>query len=277
FNIPSLAKQDIKNAINAGYIAKCPSSNINYLGWQGVGYIIQDPTTGAGACLISGGAAGAMSLVSEGVYVALFEQFVKGSALVIEGGIEPDKPRVTQTYLAVGAIYRLGYNPILRAIPTVEEFQDQIKKPEYKILYYGGHSSNNVLSLWPWFAHRYITAAQIGEALAFRMSNYLFVFPSGCRTAQSPMSSTWEAKSDSYLGYRGKAPVNAQTIFEEAFWVDNVTYWHSVGESLDFGIWRLKLPWYDMYSPIEGSDTKICPVCTKGEDKVLGRFVITTP
>ncbi|MEW6103821.1 MAG: hypothetical protein AB1630_08440, partial [bacterium] len=48
FNIPSLAKEDIKNSINAGNIAKCPQSSINYLGWQGIGYIITDPTTGEG-------------------------------------------------------------------------------------------------------------------------------------------------------------------------------------------------------------------------------------
>ncbi|MEW6104667.1 MAG: hypothetical protein AB1630_12795, partial [bacterium] len=46
FNIPDLAKQDIKNAINAGNIAKCPQSSITYNGWQGIGYIIQDPITG---------------------------------------------------------------------------------------------------------------------------------------------------------------------------------------------------------------------------------------
>ncbi|MFH0775379.1 MAG: hypothetical protein V2A53_07830, partial [bacterium] len=46
FNIPSLAKQNIKNAINAGNIAKCPQSSISYKGWQGVGYIISDPETG---------------------------------------------------------------------------------------------------------------------------------------------------------------------------------------------------------------------------------------
>ncbi|MFH0774523.1 MAG: hypothetical protein V2A53_03375, partial [bacterium] len=48
FNITSLAKQNIKNAINAGNIAKCPQSSISYNGWQGVGYIISDPTTGEG-------------------------------------------------------------------------------------------------------------------------------------------------------------------------------------------------------------------------------------
>ncbi|MEW6103665.1 MAG: hypothetical protein AB1630_07640 [bacterium] len=54
FNIPDLAKEDIKNAINAGNIAKCPQSSINYLGWQGIGYIIQDPITGEGKYEIVG-------------------------------------------------------------------------------------------------------------------------------------------------------------------------------------------------------------------------------
>ncbi|MEW6103660.1 MAG: hypothetical protein AB1630_07615, partial [bacterium] len=64
FNIPNLAKQDIKNSINAGMIAKCSSSNINYLGWQGIGYIIQDPITGEGKYEIADVSGGTIILLT---------------------------------------------------------------------------------------------------------------------------------------------------------------------------------------------------------------------
>ncbi|MCL4479262.1 MAG: transglutaminase [Deltaproteobacteria bacterium] len=50
---------DIQNAVNAGEIVTVPQREINFNGWTGVGYIIIDPTTGAGAYMISGGMNGA--------------------------------------------------------------------------------------------------------------------------------------------------------------------------------------------------------------------------
>jgi transglutaminase-like putative cysteine protease len=49
---------EIQNAIAAGKEATVSQGNITIGGWTGVGYIITDPTTGAGAYKISGGANG---------------------------------------------------------------------------------------------------------------------------------------------------------------------------------------------------------------------------
>jgi hypothetical protein len=46
---------DIKNAVNAGKIVFVSKRDITFNGWTGCGYIIIDPTTGAGAYMISGG------------------------------------------------------------------------------------------------------------------------------------------------------------------------------------------------------------------------------
>lgn len=52
-------KSDILNAVNAGNIAIVSQTEIQYNEWLGVGYIILDPATGAGAYKISGGLSGA--------------------------------------------------------------------------------------------------------------------------------------------------------------------------------------------------------------------------
>lgn len=53
-------KADIQNAVNAGKIVTVSKTNITFNGWTGIGYIIIDPITGAGAYMISGGLSGAM-------------------------------------------------------------------------------------------------------------------------------------------------------------------------------------------------------------------------
>jgi len=58
--VDSGTKADIQNAVNAGKIAMVSKSDITFNGWTGCGYIIIDPTTGAGAYMISGGINGAI-------------------------------------------------------------------------------------------------------------------------------------------------------------------------------------------------------------------------
>lgn len=53
-------KSDIADAVNAGKEVTVSKSNITFGTWTGCGYIISDPTTGAGAYMISGGANGAI-------------------------------------------------------------------------------------------------------------------------------------------------------------------------------------------------------------------------
>ena len=59
--VDSTIKADIANAVNAGKYVMIPQQNISHNGWIGVGYIILDPNTGAGAYMISGGQAGGWS------------------------------------------------------------------------------------------------------------------------------------------------------------------------------------------------------------------------
>ncbi len=54
----------VQNAVNTGKIVVIPERNIQYYNWTGVGYIVLDPETGAGAYMISGGKAGGDIAVS---------------------------------------------------------------------------------------------------------------------------------------------------------------------------------------------------------------------
>jgi hypothetical protein len=58
--LPQLAtsqavKDDIVDAIAAGYVAFVPERDITHKGYTGIGYMLLDPSTGAGAYLIDGG------------------------------------------------------------------------------------------------------------------------------------------------------------------------------------------------------------------------------
>ena len=76
-NLSSSVITDIRNAVNAGRVVTAHERNISYKGWSGSGYIIIDPTSGAGAYLIDGGANGGVvaAVNSQGqaltLYVAL--------------------------------------------------------------------------------------------------------------------------------------------------------------------------------------------------------------
>jgi hypothetical protein len=56
--VTSEVKADIRNAVNSGKTVTIPKTEINKDGWRGTGYIVYDPTTGAGGYMISGGLAG---------------------------------------------------------------------------------------------------------------------------------------------------------------------------------------------------------------------------
>ena len=58
-------KSDIANAVNAGKEATVSKTNIDVDGWSGCGYIIFDPTTNAGAYMISSGTAGGYVLADK--------------------------------------------------------------------------------------------------------------------------------------------------------------------------------------------------------------------
>lgn len=51
-------EQDVQNAANAGKTVLISQSSVSVGGWRGAGYIVEDPQTGNGAYLLSGGANG---------------------------------------------------------------------------------------------------------------------------------------------------------------------------------------------------------------------------
>jgi len=53
--VPQAVKTDVANAINAGKTVVIPESDFLHDNYRGVGYIVEDPETGAAAYLISGG------------------------------------------------------------------------------------------------------------------------------------------------------------------------------------------------------------------------------
>ena len=58
--IPEKDKEAVRDAINAGLEVTIPASNLQFGSWSGVGYIVEDPLTGAGAYQISGGLSGSI-------------------------------------------------------------------------------------------------------------------------------------------------------------------------------------------------------------------------
>ncbi|ESP63027.1 TolA protein [Smithella sp. ME-1] len=71
---------DIQNAVNAGNVVTVSKTDITYNGWTGCGYIISDPTTGAGAYMIGGGLNGGQVLNTDDV-AKLVIAIVGGSLL----------------------------------------------------------------------------------------------------------------------------------------------------------------------------------------------------
>jgi len=61
-SITQAVKNDIVNVINAGKEVTIPQQEIAIGSWSGIGYIVEDPNTGAAAYLISGGLAGGASI-----------------------------------------------------------------------------------------------------------------------------------------------------------------------------------------------------------------------
>ncbi|RKZ44285.1 MAG: hypothetical protein DRR00_28450 [Candidatus Parabeggiatoa sp. nov. 3] len=63
-NISSEVKDEIRASVAVGKVATVSQNNITVGSWTGVGYIIADPETGAGAYRISGGSNGAQVIIS---------------------------------------------------------------------------------------------------------------------------------------------------------------------------------------------------------------------
>lgn len=65
--VSTLVETDIRNAVNAGKEVTIPEQDLVVSDWNGIGYIVSDPTTGAGAYIISGGVGGANNVSAQGL------------------------------------------------------------------------------------------------------------------------------------------------------------------------------------------------------------------
>jgi hypothetical protein len=104
--ISSETKIDISNALNAGKIVIIPESEPRKVGWSGTGYIIQDPETGSGAYMITGGLNGGGLVECEPETVPLIQavQLLVMTAIIIAilAGIIYTTPILVGTGIAVG-------------------------------------------------------------------------------------------------------------------------------------------------------------------------------
>ncbi|MEW6680905.1 MAG: hypothetical protein AB1297_07835, partial [bacterium] len=254
-------------AVNAGYEAIVPEREIIYYGWQGTGYIIQDPTTGAGACLISGGAAGAQMLIAMGIYVDAESLFVNNDALVVEGDLSGDPSAIfltkkllgyEQTMMAVGATFYLNYNPIYRRIITKIDYLSEISKREYDILYHIGHGNSGVLLLDGTIGE-VVTSAEIAGS----STDFLFVYIDACKSAEGICQAF---NSKSALGYVGLVACYYSWWFETEFWLECI-HNETIGEA--------KKEAEKLAEKI--TKIKANPTLFGDESIILKRLVITTP
>jgi len=95
--LPQLAlslsvKTDIVNAVNAGKVVTVSQREIRFNGWNGVGYTVIDPTTGAGGYIISGGlAGGALLKLLIGIMAWLLSPSEASAATVAEQATEMEE------------------------------------------------------------------------------------------------------------------------------------------------------------------------------------------
>jgi hypothetical protein len=93
-NISSEVKDEIRDSVAVGKVATVSENNITVGGWTGVGYIIADPETGAGAYRISGGGNGGildgrqvgalfgLTLIFSGAALGVLGMYLSGILLI---------------------------------------------------------------------------------------------------------------------------------------------------------------------------------------------------
>jgi cell wall-associated NlpC family hydrolase len=82
--VSSEVADDIRNAVNAGRKVIISKADVQYEGWNGVGYIVLDPTTGAAGYMISSGTAGGMSGKKPATSVRNVSQYIWGDGSALQ-------------------------------------------------------------------------------------------------------------------------------------------------------------------------------------------------
>jgi hypothetical protein len=180
-----------------------PEEEITYFGWRGCGYILYDPETGAGACLITGRAAGAEILMGIGMIVLGIYNFTNRVALIVEGDTRewifkietPIFPEIGG-YIIAGAMFLCGYSPIYKEISKAESFLREIANSKNKILYFMGHGWED--ELWLWGGKEKVTETQIKGTPT---SHLVYVHLDACRSAGLGKAFIRQADRQALLGY----------------------------------------------------------------------------
>ena len=153
-NISTEVKNEIRASVAVGKVATVSQNNITVGSWTGVGYIIADPDTGAGAYRISGGSNG-------GGMFSLISVFIAGIAGVYDGADTASKAdwmRTVKMYkLAAQNARMLTLFGIF--VSAVSIFLDKQLTPEQKAIQF---SMTVLFALLDFFASRSIVATLIG-------------------------------------------------------------------------------------------------------------------
>jgi hypothetical protein len=89
--VSKMVKTDITNAVNRGRIVTIPQTEVTIGEWQGAGYIVLDPESGAAAYMIGGGIAGGSSAwvvnltALAGLIISITDLYMAGALLMVPG------------------------------------------------------------------------------------------------------------------------------------------------------------------------------------------------
>lgn len=117
---------EIHNAINAGKEVTISKTNINFNGWIGCGYIIIDPTTGAGAFMISGGVNGGWIMIATALTLIGFQFIAISSFLTLALIFSPLAVLLISILatLVIGMLFIMSINQTLDSLDSGEITQE---------------------------------------------------------------------------------------------------------------------------------------------------------
>ena len=202
-SISDNAKEDMHNAINAGYVIKTPASNITYSGWTGIGYIVLNPTTGEGRYEISGGSGGTLvfmpSSAEEDHWAFVCVQGIYG----LENGKTPGEIGwgLPIHRLNIGDMLNsMGYNVLILTPPIVSLTKEDEKNRAlfykilemqfYEVFYFAGHGSPTYIGLVRYYPpHGLYRDTTVSDTEIYnhippeKSNKYKLVFLNSCQTA----------------------------------------------------------------------------------------------
>ncbi len=169
-------KIEIQNAVRQGFEVKISQREIQYYDWKGVGYIIRDPETKAGAYKISGGYAGGAVADATAVYIKHLislnntnkkrAYFLQGNENTYTEDIDFLTDWVTNCYSKLIA-NNIGYMSVLLKLQSKNDFLMAVQDTFTKIIQFMGHGVNNYDTL--------INNQWVGPLVAFEIASNVWI------------------------------------------------------------------------------------------------------